>query len=191
MKKSVIILLLLPGILLCGCVSGRMGNSGAIMAGAMVGGSLGGSIGGLIGDNNRGWRGGYRGSAIGNIVGTIAGAAIGNALTAPRTEPVEDDAYLPEVREVQVRRHKVAPQPAPLPLLKLRNIRFIDDNRNHVIDAEESSKVIFEVMNEGEIPAYNVIPIVETAEKVKSLGISPSVMVERIEPGKGIRYTEG
>ncbi len=166
-----------------------MGNPGAIVAGASIGGSLGGSIGGLIGDNNRGWRGGYRGSAIGNIVGTIAGAAIGSALTAPRQEPIEDDAYVPEVREVRVQKYKKQPVRQPVSQLKLRRIRFIDDNRSHVIDAGENSKIIFEIMNEDRKPVYNVVPVVETVGKVKHIGISPSVMVEEMLPGEGIRYT--
>ena len=188
MKKQLIVFLL-SVLLLSGCASGRMGNPGAIVAGASIGGSLGGSIGGLIGDNNRGWRGGYRGSAIGNIVGTIAGTAIGSALTAPRQEPIEDDAYVPEVREVRVQKYKKQPVQQPVSQLKLRRIRFIDDNRSHVIDAGENSKIIFEIMNEGRKPVYNVVPVVETVGKVKHIGISPSVMVEEILPGEGIRYT--
>ena len=188
MKKQLTVFLL-SVLLLSGCASGRMGNPGAIVAGASIGGSLGGSIGGLIGDNNRGWRGGYRGSAIGNIVGTIAGAAIGSALTAPRQEPIEDDAYVPEVREVRVQKYKKQPVRQPVSQLKLRRIRFIDDNRSHVIDAGENSKIIFEIMNEGRKPVYNVVPVVETVGKVKHIGISPSVMVEEILPGEGIRYT--
>lgn len=190
MKKPSTIILLLA-LLLGGCASGRIGNPGAIMAGAAIGGGLGSSIGGLVGDNHHGWRGGYRGSAIGNIVGTVAGAAIGNAITAPRQAPVKDEAYMPEVTEVYVKRTKAKPHrsEAPLPLLKIRNIRFIDDNRNHTIDAGESSKIVFEVMNEGRYSAYNVVPIVETATRVKHIGISPSVMVEEILPGEGIRYT--
>lgn len=188
MKKQLIVFLL-SVLLLSGCASGRMGNPGAIVAGASIGGSLGGSIGGLIGDNNRGWRGGYRGSAIGNIVGTIAGAAIGSALTEPRQEPIEDDAYVPEVREVRVQKYKKQPVQQPVSQLKLRRIRFIDDNRSHVIDAGENSKIIFEIMNEGRKPVYNVVPVVETVGKVKHIGISPSVMVEEILPGEGIRYT--
>ena len=188
MKKQLTVFLL-SVLLLSGCASGRMGNPGAIGAGASIGGSLGGSIGGLIGDNNRGWRGGYRGSAIGNIVGTIAGAAIGSALTAPRQEPIEDDAYVPEVREVRVQKYKKQPVQQPVSQLKLRRIRFIDDNRSHVIDAGENSKIIFEIMNEDRKPVYNVVPVVETVGKVKHIGISPSVMVEEILPGEGIRYT--
>ena len=188
MKKQLTVFLL-SVLLLSGCASGRMGNPGAIVAGASIGGSLGGSIGGLIGDNNRGWRGGYRGSAIGNIVGTIAGAAIGSALTAPRQEPIEDDAYVPEVREVRVQKYKKQPVRQPVSQLKLRRIRFIDDNRSHVIDAGENSKIIFEIMNEDRKPVYNVVPVVETVGKVKHIGISPSVMVEETLPGEGIRYT--
>lgn len=188
MKKQLTVFLL-SVLLLSGCASGRMGNPGAIVAGASIGGSLGGSIGGLIGDNNRGWRGGYRGSAIGNIVGTIAGAAIGSALTAPRQEPIENDAYVPEVREVRVQKYKKQQVQQPVSQLKLRRIRFIDDNRSHVIDAGENSKIIFEIMNEDRKPVYNVVPVVETVGKVKHIGISPSVMVEEILPGEGIRYT--
>ena len=188
MKKQLTVILL-SALILSGCASGRMGNPGAIMAGASIGGSLGSSIGGLIGDNNHGWRGGYRGSAIGNIVGTIAGAAIGNALTAPRQEQIEEDAYIPEVREVRVQKYKKQPVQQPISQLKFRKIRFIDDNRSHVIDAGENSKIIFEIMNEGRNPVYNVVPVVETVGKVKHLGISPSVMVEEILPGEGIRYT--
>mgnify|MGYP005914870453 CR=1 FL=1 len=118
-----------------------------------------------------------------------AGVAIGNALTAPRQEQIEEDAYIPEVREVRVQKYKKQPVQQPISQLKLRKIRFIDDNRSHVIDAGENSKIIFEIMNEGRNPVYNVVPVVETVGKVKHLGISPSVMVEEILPGEGIRYT--
>lgn len=177
----------LSALLLSGCASGRMGNPGAIMAGAAIGGSVGSSIGGLIGDHHRGWRGGYRGSAIGNVVGTIAGAAIGSALTAPRKEPIEEDAYIPQTRETRAPKAQQLPPSASS--LKLRKIRFIDDNRNHVIGAGENSKIIFEIMNDGRAPVYNVVPLVELVGKVKHIGISPSVMVEEILPGEGIRYT--
>ena len=190
MRKQLTVILL-SALMLGGCASGRMGNPGAIVGGAAIGGSLGSSIGGLIGDNNHGWRGGYRGSAIGNIVGTIAGAAIGNALTAPKPDPIEEYAYVPEVRQGQSHsRYKPRTQvQQQMAQLKLRKIRFIDDNRSHVIDAGENSKIIFEIMNEGRKPVYNVVPVVETVGKVKHIGISPSVMVEEILPGEGIRYT--
>ena len=180
MRKQLTVILL-SALMLGGCASGRMGNPGAIVGGAAIGGSLGSSIGGLIGDNNHGWRGGYRGSAIGNIVGTIAGAAIGNALTAPKPDPIEEQSHSRYKPRTQVQQQMAQ--------LKLRKIRFIDDNRNHAIDGGESSKIIFEIMNEGKKPVYDVVPVVETVGKVKHIGISPTVMIEEILPGEGIRYT--
>lgn len=163
--------------------SGRMsGNPGAVMAGASIGGSVGSAIGGLIGENNHGWRGGYRGSAIGTIVGTVAGAAIGNAVSTPRQK---EDEYV----EVIERKKSVPQRPVAVTNLKIRNIRFIDDNRNHVIDAGENSKVIFEIVNEGRTPVYDVVPAVEEVTGMKHIFISPSVLVEQIAPGEGIRYT--
>ena len=175
MRKQLTVILL-SALMLGGCASGRMGNPGAIVGGAAIGGSLGSSIGGLIGDNNH---------------GTIAGAAIGNALTAPKPDPIEEYAYVPEVRQGQSHsRYKPRTQvQQQMAQLKLRKIRFIDDNRNHAIDGGESSKIIFEIMNEGKKPVYDVVPVVETVGKVKHIGISPTVMIEEILPGEGIRYT--
>ena len=164
--------MIISALLLSGCATGRMpGNPGAVMAGASIGGSIGNAVGGLIGENNRGWRGGYRGSAIGTIVGTIAGAAIGNALTTPRQQ--SQDEYVER----------------PLSNLRVRNIRFIDDSRNQIIESGENSKIIFEIVNEGNSAVYNVIPLVEEVGGMKNLYISPSVMIEQINPGEGIRYT--
>ena len=170
--KRLIAWMILPAFLLSGCATGRMsGNPGAVMAGASIGGSVGSAIGGLIGENNHGWRGGYRGSATGTIVGTVAGAAIGNAVSTPRQK---EDEYV----EVIERKKSVPQRPVAVTNLKIRNIRFIDDNRNHVIDAGENSKVIFEIVNEGRTPTG-----------MKHIFISPSVLVEQIAPGEGIRYT--
>ena len=192
MKKQLTVILL-SALLLSGCASGRMGNPSAIAAGASIGGSLGNAVGGIIGENNRGWRGGYRGSAIGTIVGTIAGAAVGSALTAPKEQ--KTDVYIPRTpREDVYMESPSSSSKRPVvqkaaATLRLRKIRFIDDSRNQVIDAGENSKVVFEIMNEGREPVYNVVPIVEQVSKMKHINISPSVMIEEILPNDGIRYT--
>lgn len=173
--------------MLCsGCGTSRMGagDPGATIAGAAIGGNVGGAIGGLIGDSNRGWRGSYRGSAIGTIVGTIAGAAIANAATAPR-QP-EEQAY--QVERTQPSEYRPAHTSA-IGHLKIRNIRFIDANRNHVIDAGENSKVIFEIMNEGSKTAFNVVPVVAEVTGMKRIHISSSILIEQIRPGEGVKYT--
>lgn len=189
MKKRISIHLtgVLAFTLLCsGCGTSRMasGNPYAVMSGAAIGGNVGGAIGGLIGESSRGWRGGYRGSAIGTIVGTIAGAAIANAATTPKQ---------PEEYSYQVERttnHRPQPQrTSAIDNLKIRNIRFIDDDRDHVISSGENCKVIFEIINEGNRTAFNVVPVVAETTGMKRIYISPSVMIEQIGPKDGVKYT--
>ena len=170
----------------CGTSQMASGDPGAIFAGAAIGGNVGGAIGGLIGNSNGGWRGGYRGSAIGTIIGTIAGAAIGNAVSAPKQE---EYGYRIERTEPYEPQPETYPAPSVFDNLKIRNIRFIDDNRDHVITSGESSKVIFEIMNEGDRTVYNVVPVVTETTGMKRIYISPSVMVEQIAPHNGVKYT--
>lgn len=185
--KKIVVCMVLPTFLLGSCATGQMsGNPGAVMAGASIGGTVGSAIGGLIGENNHGWHGGYRGSAIGTIVGTIAGAAIGNAVSTPRQQ---EDEYVEIIEKKKYAPQSQVQRPVSMPDLKIRNIRFIDDNRNHVIDSGESSKVIFEIVNQGRNTVYDVVPMVEEVTGTKHIYISPSVMIEEIAPGEGIRYT--
>lgn len=170
----------------CGTSRTVSGDPDAIFAGAAIGSNIGGAIGGLIGDANHGWRGGYRGSAIGTIIGTIAGAAIGNALSAPKQE---EYSYRIERTEPDIPQPGTATTPSALDKLRIRNIRFIDDSRDHIISSDESSKVVFEIMNEGEETVYNVVPVVAETTGAKRIYISPSVMIEQIAPHNGIKYT--
>ena len=175
-------------ILFSGCGTGRMasGDPNAVFAGAAIGGNVGGAIGGLIGESNRGWRGGYRGSAIGTIVGTIAGAAIANAATAPKQ--TEEYSYRVE-RTQPTYTPRPEGRPSAINNLKIRNIRFIDDNRDHVINSGENCKVVFEIINEGNRSAFNVVPVVAEITGMKRIYISPSVMIEQIAPQEGVKYT--
>lgn len=75
------------------------------------------------------------------------------------------------------------------PNIEVRNARFIDNNQDGTISRGELCKVIFEVYNEGSQPIKDIQPIVIDAYKNKHLVISPSVHIEQILPGKGIRYT--
>ena len=154
---------------------------------------MGGAIGGLVGDSRHGWRGSYRGSAIGSIVGTLAGAAIGGALTAPKSReenranyPVEQVYAEPDYTQSALSSDYTQ---SALSSLYIRNIRFIDNDRDHVISSGESSKIIFEIMNGGNEIAYNVIPSVTEISGMKHLHISPSILVEQILPGNGVKYT--
>lgn len=171
-------------VTVCGCGTSRnitSGDPGATLAGAAIGGNIGGAMGGLIGENRHGWHGGYRGSAIGSIVGTVAGAVIGNAVSRNKaqegnmsTEPNEEEIYSHSSNIEQ---------------LRIQKIRFIDDDRDHVIRSGEHSKVIFEIINEGSLPAINIVPIVEETTGMKHIHISPSILVEEIKPHNGVKYT--
>ena len=167
--KKVAILLLIVSLLSSGCGTTQPERTGAIVGGAAIGNSVGGAIGGLVGDSRHGWRGSYRGSAIGSIVGTLAGAAIGGVLTAPKSREEDRTNYPVE----QVYAEPDYTQSA-LSSLYIRNIRFIDNDRDHVISSGESS---------------NVIPSVTEISGMKHLHISPSILVEQILPGNGVKYT--
>jgi len=172
----------------CGTSQMRTGNPNAILTGAAIGGNVGSAIGGLIGESSGGWRGGYRGSAIGSIIGTIAGAAIANAATAPQKQE-EYEYKIERTRPGSSPSSETYRKPTTAGHLKLRNIRFIDESRDHIIHSGENSKVIFEIMNEGNETVYNVVPLVSEVSGMKRIYISPSVMIEQIAPYNGVKYT--
>ena len=73
--------------------------------------------------------------------------------------------------------------------IEIVNARFIDENRNGVLGRGETGKIIFEIYNRSDKPVFDVQPSVVEAEGNRHIYISPSIHVERIAPGKGIRYT--
>ncbi|WP_308241879.1 hypothetical protein [uncultured Prevotella sp.] len=73
--------------------------------------------------------------------------------------------------------------------LTIRNVRFADSNGDGVLLGDEIGQVSFEIYNETAAPIYNFDPSVVEAEANKRIYISPSVRVENIMPGQGLRYT--
>lgn len=194
MRKT--ILTLLSVALLSGCSPyGMQGNPAAVQAGAAIGGVLGA----IVGDR----AGGYNGSQFGALIGTVAGAAVGNAVTTPREESYQVDEYYVKSRSSAPQyenssrygndsRYEDTPYYENTSLasgLRIINLRFIDDNRNHVIDAEEDSKLVFDIVNDGDMPAYNVTPIIEEVSGMKHLLVSPSAQIAHMPVGNQIRYT--
>lgn len=186
LKRMRIKALALTGLLLCsGCYTGGTasgGDPGATLAGA----AIGGSVGGLVGESHRGWYGGHRGSAIGALAGTLAGAAIGNAASRSTAGEAEDAYVIERTVPVQTARSRASDG---MRNLRVRNIRFIDDDRDHVISSGESSKVVFDIINEGNHAVCNVVPVVEELTGMKHIYISPSLVVESIAPHGGVKYT--
>lgn len=73
--------------------------------------------------------------------------------------------------------------------LEIRNARFVDDNEDGRINQGEISKVIFEVYNVSGQAVYDVQPLVTETTGNKRIAVSGTIHVERILPGKGVRYT--
>lgn len=73
--------------------------------------------------------------------------------------------------------------------LSIRNVRFADANGDGTLTAGEIGRVTFEIYNETGTPVYNFYPTVADATQNKRIYISPSVRVENINPGQGLRYT--
>ena len=172
MKK--ILLLLAVVLTLSSCYTTHMqGSPAAVSAGA----SIGGVLGSIVGDRAGGWQG----SQFGALVGTVAGAAIGNAVTTPRQERVVVEESYPE---------RIPSESYYAPSgLRIINIRFIDDNRNHTIDADENCKLVFDIVNEGDVSAYNITPVIEEMTGLKHLAVSPSAQISYLPQGDRVRYT--
>lgn len=75
------------------------------------------------------------------------------------------------------------------PTLEIMNARFVDDNEDNCLNRNETCKVIFEIVNRGHEPVYDVVPTVVETTGNRHIFISPSIHVEKISPGSGVRYT--
>ena len=75
-------------------------------------------------------------------------------------------------------------------ILEIRNLRFVEsDGEDMTIRPGEDCRIVFEVMNRSNRVIYNVQPQVIELTGNKHLQVSQGIIVERIAPGKGIRYT--
>ena len=75
------------------------------------------------------------------------------------------------------------------PNIEIVNARFVDDNQDGVLSRNEVGKIIFEVMNRGDKAINDVQPSVLETTGNAHIYVSPSIHIESIAPGKGVRYT--
>lgn len=73
--------------------------------------------------------------------------------------------------------------------LEIKNVSFTDANGDGILEADEEGKMVFEIYNHSDLPVFGIIPTVKEAEDNRHIQISPSILVEQIGPGSGIRYT--
>ena len=85
--------------------------------------------------------------------------------------------------------YRGAPEAAPSGTLEVRNVRFLDDNRNQVLEGGEVSKIVFEVVNRTGRYLNDIRPSVAEVSGMRQVFISPDARVEQLRPNQGIRYT--
>lgn len=73
--------------------------------------------------------------------------------------------------------------------LEIRNVRFIGKDHVQGIKSKQTAYISFEIFNIGNRPAWGVRPVVEQTSQEKGLEVSPTVAIEQIRQGKGMRYT--
>lgn len=183
------------------------------MTGAGAGAYAGSSLGSVIGSAIGGISGGPRGSDIGTLVGmasgAIVGAAVGNAADKHQAENLHEminssnsgddridiDFGPQNAPSAQDRRQGVPSmnsseiQRIDNERLEIRNVHFVDDSGDGTLKAGEMGKLTFEIYNHSQHPALGIVPTVVEAEQNRYIYISPSILVESISPGQGIRYT--
>ena len=183
--------------------------------GAYTGGSFGSIIGAAIG----GIAGGPRGSDIGSLIGMASGAAVGAAIgsAADQAEQRKYEEYKAarQQRTVEQRQPrtyqddvdtngaddrlygfdenfnavpKSHANEAPADIV-IRNPRLVDASRDGELSRGEEARMVFEVFNNSSKPAFGVLPTVTEVTGNRHIRVSENVLVECIQPGKGIRYT--
>jgi hypothetical protein len=73
--------------------------------------------------------------------------------------------------------------------IEIRHPRIMDASRDGELTRGEEARMVFEIYNNSSVPAFQVQPSVSEVTGNKHIRISENVLVECIQPGKGIRYT--
>jgi hypothetical protein len=188
MKKPFLILVICSSLFVS-CANGflRGGDPGSIQAGSIIGGA----IGGIVGNHMDHWNG----YAIGSMMGSITGAVVANEATRPKYDDSYSDqsndngSYSKPIRKTEQSsfdsdyRDTISETD-----LEVRNIRFIDQNRNRTIDRDEVCHLIFDIYNAGSITAYNAKPVITIVDGERQLLLSIPEPLQMLMPGEVAMY---
>lgn len=185
-------------------------------SGAYTGGTFGSIIGSAIGGIVGGPRGSDVGTLIGMAGGAAMGAAVGSAAENSRQQRYEEYRADRQQRAMESRRQSAyqgnsetngaaaddrlygfdedfnptknysAETPSDI---VIRNPRLVDASRDGELSRGEEARMVFEVFNNSSKPAFGVLPTVTEVTGNRHIRVSENVLVECIQPGKGIRYT--
>ena len=186
-SHTIFVLPLAALILISSCATTGQGAAN----GAYFGGVLGSAVGALTG----GHRGHFAGTIVGTIIGGAAGAAVGAHNERQRVEhrgavAANQNARRPSGinnRNSEYSRddyQEYASSP-----LTIRNLRFVGDDGNNVINRGENCKIIFELANNTGRVINDIIPDIFEVNGNSHLTISPATRIESLRSGDAIRYT--
>ncbi len=175
-KKTVFAGLIASALMLSSCQS--MTQFYGVTTGASIGGMFGSAIGGIAD--------GPRGSDLGTVVGMAVGGIIGAAATAPKTEDgnYRSSDYYYEYDRDDYRQNNAY---SPFANIEIEEVRFVDENNNHALDASEHAKLVFIIRNTGRDYVYDIAPVI-TVSGTKEIFLSPTAIVKELGPGKAVRY---
>ena len=150
------------------------------------GAATGASIGGMFGSAIGGIADGPRGSDLGTVAGMAIGGIIGAAATAPKTDNGNyrsSDYYY----DYDIDDYRQNNAYSPYVNIEIEELRFVDDNNNRALDAEEHAKLVFIMRNVGRDYVYDIAPVI-TVTGTKEIYLSPTAIVQELGPGKAVRY---
>lgn len=171
-------------LLICALFFGSC-SSYQSFSGAVAGGSLGGMFGSAIG----GIIGGHRGADAGTAIGVLAGAAIGSQAAKGKSERTTPSTPYDYGRNDDLEYGRIE-RPSNTAYqwqnLEVSDIRFFDTNDNRALDAGEQAYIEMNIYNNGNVPLYDLVPTIKSDNK--RIRISPSAIIAKIEPGRGVLY---
>lgn len=175
-KKTVFAGLLASAMLLSSCQS--MSQFYGATTGASIGGMFGSAIGGLTD--------GPRGSDLGTVVGMAVGGIIGAAATAPKTDGgnYRSSDYYYDYDMDDYRQNNAY---SPYASIDIEELRFVDENNNGALEANEHARLVFIIRNTGRHYVYDIAPVI-TVSGTKEIYLSPTAIVKELGPGKAVRY---
>jgi len=175
-KKTVFMGLMASALLLSSCQS--MNQFYGATTGASIGGMFGSAIGGIAD--------GWRGHDVGTVVGMAVGGIIGAAATAPKTDDgnYRSSDYYYDYDMDDYRQNNAY---SPFASIEIEELRFIDENDNQALDANEHAKLSFIIRNTGRDYVYDIAPVI-IVSGTKAIYLSPTAIVKELGPGKAVRY---
>lgn len=215
--KNVIIYAASAALLLnsCGTYTGEGAYAGATL-GSVIGSAIGGISDGRRGHDMGTLIGMAGGAIVGGAVGAMADQQdrrerhehyeriqqqkAQQQQQIQRRQPVlEQDVIIDETNSSDDRIEDFTLNASPeeetisvkdlVPKVEIRHAQFVDESGDNSLSRNETGKLTFEVYNMGEAPLYGLEPIVIESTGNKYIHVSPSIIVEKIRPRRGIRYT--